>query len=554
VVRGAVTLVRAAQVVVLAGAALAVPCVAGAGVAVAGSPSAPLVPRSLVSLAAAPDTLVVLDRERAPEGARTMRHAGGVEISRRLSIWRLPRSSARRLVPQLATSGVLREFEPDRTVVPAGGRLTSGDPLLAKEWWLSHVGADRVEPPDGQTPAAPVTVIDSGLDIAHPEFAARPRTTLLNAQTVTGADEWHGTAVASLVAAPANGVGGVGMFPEADLYAFDASPAGVLTTSALVAGLDRAARLGRGVVNLSLGGEVRSPIEEQVVLDAFDRGVVVVAAAGNTRAEGSPNAFPANLPHVLTVAATDANDDVAAFSTESLGVDLAAPGQDVPVAAGRGYTAASGTSFASPIVAGAAAWLWTARPELEKTQVMEVLRRTAHDVAAPGRDADTGFGIVDIAAALKLPPPAVDPLEPNDDVTQIVATGMFGHDKAPLIASARPRASLHARLDSYEDPQDVYRAWIGPGQRLTVKVRSDRRVNLELWRPGTPTVAARGWMRAKYLVAADARAGSGARTVEVTNTGRAGRFYYVTAFLPPSTRPDTASYQLTAATAAVKEK
>ena len=76
--------------------------------------------------------------------------------------------------------------------------------MQAQEWWLADVGADRATAPG---PGVPITIVDSGTDPTHPEFAGRPNTTFLNDQTVSGTDEFHGTVVASVAAAPANGVG-----------------------------------------------------------------------------------------------------------------------------------------------------------------------------------------------------------------------------------------------------------------------------------------------------------------------------------------------------------
>ncbi len=119
---------------------------------------------------------------------------------------------------------------------------------------------------------------------------------------------------------------------------------------------------------------------------------------------------------MLTVAATDQTGSVASFSSRSRWVDLAAPGANIPVAdaATGGWTAADGTSFATPIVSGAAAWLWTARPELDAGQVSEILRRSSRDIDLPGRDAASGFGLVDVGAALAAPTPVRDGGEPND--------------------------------------------------------------------------------------------------------------------------------------------
>ncbi len=87
----------------------------------------------------------------------------------------------------------------------------------------------------------------------------------------------------------------------------------------------------------------------------------------------------------MTVGSSSREDIVSAFSSASPGMDLVAPGEGIPTASpplfnDSGYSSSTGTSFAAPIVAGALAWIWTARPELDKTQVVELLRRSARDI------------------------------------------------------------------------------------------------------------------------------------------------------------------------------
>jgi len=108
---------------------------------------------------------------------------------------------------------VLARAEPDRRIV-SFTHLSSGDTLLPSEWWIHDVGDDQAEPPP---PGVPVTVIDTGLDFSHPEFKGRPNTTALNTQSVVSNDDVHGTAVSSIVGAPANGQGLVGVYPQAAL-------------------------------------------------------------------------------------------------------------------------------------------------------------------------------------------------------------------------------------------------------------------------------------------------------------------------------------------------
>src|SRR5207244_10978232 len=99
-----------------------------------------------------------------------------------------------------------------------------------------------------------------------------------------------------------------------------------------------------------------------------------------------------------------------------------------------GPAAGTGTSYAAASVAGAAAWIWRARPELTATQVADVLRRSARDLGPPGPDVDTGWGLLDVAAALRTPAPPPDPLEPNDDIWYVLPLGL------PNAGSRRPRA------------------------------------------------------------------------------------------------------------------
>src|SRR4051812_20357990 len=103
----------------------------------------------------------------------------------------------------------------------AAGAAGFADPLVPQEWWLSHIGADRAVPPGA---GVPITIVDTGVDATHPEFAGRPSTTYFNDQTAAAGSEFHGTIVASLAAAPENGQGIAGVYPGAALQVHDASP------------------------------------------------------------------------------------------------------------------------------------------------------------------------------------------------------------------------------------------------------------------------------------------------------------------------------------------
>jgi subtilisin family serine protease len=417
----------------------------------------------------------------------------------------------------------LRAVEPDRVLdpLPALAAWPPSDPLSAQQWWVPAIGANAVVPPAA---GVPVTDVDTGLDFSHPEFAGRPNTVALNAQTTTGdEDEAHGTAVASVIAAPENGVGIVGVYPQAVLQAFDASPDGLLDHGSIINGVLTAAARHAGVINLSLESTSRDFIFQEAVAAAFGEGSLVVAAAGNEGANGNPVVYPASYPHVITVAATTNGDEPAAFSSSSNAVDLAAPGVDIPIAVPfwlnpSGYESADGTSFAAPLVSGAAAWVWTERPTLDVTQLFEVMRRSARDVWRPGWDKDTGFGVLDIPNALSFPAPAVDPQEPNDDIYLVKPNGLFRDGTAFILGGARRSTAFGARLDATEDPEDVYRVALPPHSRLRVRLSASAPTNVELWGPKTRTVYEKGAAKRRDLISA----GGPSRTPQASATNASG--------------------------------
>jgi Subtilase family len=537
--------------------ALALCCCASAKAGLLSHSGSPLLPPtvSTARLQAYPRTLVELDRVGGGQAAPALRRAGGRLISPALALWRLPSWNAQRLLPRLERRGLVRSVTPD-VPIDTDPRNASGflgqftDPLSTSEWWTAKVGiTDWVAP----GPGMPVTMIDSGVDLSHEEFAGRPNTIALNRQTFSANDEeLHGTATASVVGAPVNAKGMVGIYPQAKLQLWDASPDGQLTVGDEIAGLAAARRHGPGVVNLSLGGFDRLPIEEHAILNAFGAGQLIVASAGNDREQGSSPSYPASFAHVLTVGATDESDRVASFSSSSQAMDLAAPGQDITAAIPTlfdpsGYASVDGTSFSAPLVSGAAAAVWTLRPTLTNTQLFEVMRRSARDVGKAGWDANTGYGVLNVPAALTRKPPPVDPQEPNEDVYLVRPNGLTRAGKTPLTAQHRPRAVISASLERQEDPEDLYRVYLPAKGKIVVTVKPDANVNLELWGKRTTTVFERGRAARRDLLGVSTHAG--ARFERVTLKGRgSGQFVYVDVFLPKA--GTQASYKLSVAPAA----
>jgi hypothetical protein len=142
----------------------------------------------------------------------------------------------------------------------------------------------------------------------------------------------------------------------------------------------------------------------------------------------------------------------------------------------------------------------------------------------------------------------LDPQEPHDDVRHVTAGAFTRTAAPPLTTPRRGRSSVRARLDASEDPEDVYRVWVPARRvvRLTAAGGSD--VDLDVWKPTTPSVLVEGAARRQYLLGASTRRGNAVERVAVRNRGRRGYFAYADVYLREN-GPDTAEYRLMISTA-----
>ena len=370
-------------------------------------------------------------------------------------------------------------------------------PTADDEWWLPVVDTLGLTPPG---PGKPVFIVDRGVDLGHPDLAGRPDTVALNPQTFRheDADGFHATGLASIIGSPGRPGGLIGIYPRARIYSWDASPEGLLSTIYVLPGMAAVAKRCPGVVLLSFGLSDREFVHaienlQEGIDRVVDRGCLVVASTGNQRTQGSPPFYPATLQHVFTVASTSRDGSIAPFSSASPAVDLAAPGVDIPLAmplatTPSGYGIRSGTSYSAAIVAGAAAWIWTLRPTLQASQVAEILRRSARPLGSPSPNDDFGFGLLDVAAALRTPAPPPDQLEPNDDIVYALPLGTPNHGSWPLTTPTRAQTAITASVTAIKDPVDVYRTWVPAYATLTATLTPAAGLTLGLWSDVTQTV------------------------------------------------------------------
>jgi subtilisin family serine protease len=323
---------------------------------------------------------------------------------------------------------------------PTVGPVVFGD-VSGYQWMLPATNAAAAHQ---RATGAGVTigVIDTGVDATHPDVAGRVipgaivtkdddgKPVLVPATVEQTSDDWygHGSHVAGILAADDDGNGVTGMAPDALLMPIDLEPRRSPIRSSpqffrmVSAGIDFAATHGADVVNMSLGGPSSglAPGNDynERYLKALDTlcasveaasasGVVVVASAGNEGTWGNPEIKPAACRGAVTVAALSPHFDRTYWSSFDAAVDIAAPGEDIlsldSTVADESLTAhrfASGTSMAAPVVAGTAALVKEQHPDWSAERVANRLTSTAKDIGIPGRDPESGFGIVDAAAAV----------------------------------------------------------------------------------------------------------------------------------------------------------
>jgi hypothetical protein len=352
-------------------------------------------------------------------------------------------------------------------------------PSTSAGYGVTSVHADQVQVPSS-TP--PIAILDTGVaDV--PELRGRIRAgyNVTSGSSNTNDIDGHGTAVASIAAAAAGGVRGISpSSPVIPIKVFD--DRGQTSPEDLIAAIQRAIALNAGVINISataLPSDVDAESARTLkyaINAAVSLGIPVIAASGN---EGAGTLdIPAAYPHVIAVGATDAAGAAASFSNTGGGLDLVAPGEEIAVAAppplcSTGYGAVTGTSFAAPAVAGAAALLLAKDRDLDVGQIADMVRLRGLRSPAPGWSLEKGFGMLDVAASLDAPVPSADEPEVNDDI------GWAKLQSAVLTASRRSR-TVFARIAPHMDPVDVYRLRLKKGDRLRASLKAPAGVRLRL--------------------------------------------------------------------------
>lgn len=338
-------------------------------------------------------------------------------------------------IETLADDDSIRYVEPDRTMAAFGQSVP---------WGVGRVGTTKAHNQDISGSGVDIAILDTGIDSTHPDLrenlgkgasfsnglgllSTKQKQANQSSATARSRDDqsqrnysrlsgllsgstspkWqdeigHGTHCAGVASATDNSEGVIGVSPDSTLHAVRVlSSVGFGAISDIAAGIDYVVKQGWDVANLSLGSPRASKVVGDACSHAFEQGTLVVAAAGNSGPCDNCVKYPAAHPHVLSVGATNEEDELAALSTTGPELDILAPGTNIRStypSDEQPYEAFSGTSMAAPHIAGAGALLMA--DGYDNAEAAKRLTETATDVGLSEKEG--GAGLVDIPVALDI--------------------------------------------------------------------------------------------------------------------------------------------------------
>jgi len=285
------------------------------------------------------------------------------------------------------------------------------DPMFSNQWHHKTMESEKGWEISKGSSDVTIAIIDTGIDGEHPDLKGK----LGKGYDAYGKGneykdkQGHGTHCAGIASAKThNGIGVAGVSPNSKLISVKVlQDSGSGTYAAVADGIMWAAKNQEiDVLSMSLGGPSSSKAIEDAVNEALKNGKVVVAAMGN---DGSNRpSYPASIKGVFAVGATDQRDAKANFSQWGQNIQITAPGVDIYATfptyssgmPGKNYGAISGTSMATPAVAGLAGLLKGVNPSLKGEQITKIIASSADDLGNPGFDDKFGAGRINVAKAV----------------------------------------------------------------------------------------------------------------------------------------------------------
>ncbi len=346
------------------------------------------------------------------------------------------------------------------------------------DWGVTRVGANQVWQ-EGSGSGVTVAIIDTGIQLSHPDLGSNIVSgyDFVNSDSSANDDNGHGTHVAGIVASTLNGSGNVGTSHSARLMPVKVlNESGYGYLSDITKGIYYAADNGARVINLSLGTSYDSSTLKNAVDYAARKGVLLVGAAGND--SGSPCSYPAAYSSVICVVATDQNNKLASFS--NIGGELAAPGvSNYSTYINSSYARLSGTSMASPHVAGSGALVMSVCTECTTPEVRNILRDNTTDLGAVDYDIIFGYGLVNLVDAIESILPEEKPEEEN---TEEIVEQQPTEDEEDYTEEVSKEKELNTKPNKPLTPETIYTLSItspeiNASKRYSPKTRED--INIE---------------------------------------------------------------------------
>jgi subtilisin family serine protease len=309
------------------------------------------------------------------------------------------------------------------------------DPYWGLQWGPKKIEANWAWNKTRGSSDIIVAVVDTGVDYMHRDISANYVALgydWVNNDNDPWDDHWHGTHCAGIIAAVINNNYGVAGLAQVKIMAekvLDSS--GIGYDDWVANGIIHAADSGAKIISISLGGYGYSKLLHEAVKYAYEKGVLLVAAAGNDNI--NVKAYPAAYEEVVAVAATDEYDDRAWFSNWGDWIELSAPGVMIYSTVPGGFAYASGTSMACPHVSGTAALIWSVYQNATNSWIRAQLRCTTDDLGSPGFDEYYGYGRVNARKAVEQEPPEHDLLILSVQGPQYICPGDTAHYNVTIL-------------------------------------------------------------------------------------------------------------------------
>jgi minor extracellular protease Epr len=341
--------------------------------------------------------------------------------------------------PDVATVEKNTKFKMLGTVIPQ----YSHDKTNVKPAWKQGLTGKGVK----------IAVLDSGV-APHSDLNIAGGVSTVDYTNSYNDDNGHGTHVAGVIASKNNGIGTTGVAPGASVYAVKVlNRLGEGSLVDIIEGLDWAIQHKVDIINLSLGTPDDSAALKAAVDKAYQQGILVVAAAGNSgnsTGSGDTMMYPAKYDSVISVGATDQSNKRASFSSTGPTLEIVAPGQSIASTyLNNGYAIGSGTSQAAPYVSGILALMKEKYPTKTNVELRQMLQHNALDLGVAGRDSLYGFGLVQF-------PNEVAQKVTQKPVTEPVTTKTTTTPTQPTTETQQVNATIPALDATIQVNKDVF--------------------------------------------------------------------------------------------------